>query len=309
MSVVGSSHYLPKSLIVLAATLALANASGGSASASSEQMPSGRIVFARGDHLYVTSTDGREVTRLTRNATQPAVSRDGERIAFVRAKSIWVMQRDGSEQTRLTSGHEDWTPAWSPDASTIYFGRLAEGKDKYGGYEFASALFRMGSNGSGLRQLTRPPASSHGVCDESPSVSPDGRVIAFASILECDRGNDPLISAIDPTGRPVSLRAYDDVRDGFDPEWAPAGKRIAFAITGEFGQSTGISIAAPGSQAKRVYKRAASDPAWSPDGAWVAFVRGVGEGTIWLVRPDGSGLRRVSSRRYDADPAWLPATR
>jgi Tol biopolymer transport system component len=244
-----------------------------------------------------------------RNATQPAVSRDGQRIAFVRAKSIWVMQRDGSEQTRITSCCEDWAPAWSPDGSTIYLSRLVEGKDKYGGYEFAWPLFRMQSDGSGLRQLTRPPASDHGVCDESPSVSPDGRVIALASIGECDRGNNPSISAIDPRGRPVSLTAYDDVRSGFDPAWAPVGKRIAFASTGDFGQSTGIGVASPGSRAKRVYKRAATDPAWSPDGLWLAFVRGVGRGTIWLVRPDGSGLRRVSTRRYDADPAWLPATR
>ena len=306
--VVGSSH-LPKSVIVLVATLALANASGGSASASSEQAPSGRIVFVRGDHLYVTSADGREVTRLTRNATQPAVSRDGQRIAFVRAKSIWVMQRDSSGQTRLTSGHEDWTPAWSPDGSTLYFSRLVEGKDKLGSYAFAQPLFRMQSDGSGLRQMTRPPAWDHGVCDESPSVSPDGRVIAFASFGECDRGYDVGISAIDPTGRPVPLAAYDDVGAGFDPAWAPVGKRIAFATTGDFEQSIGIGIASPGTRAKRVYRRAATDPAWSPDGAWIAFVRGVGVGTIWLVKADGSGLRRLSSRRYDADPAWLPTTR
>ncbi len=194
---VGSSH-LPKALIVVVAALAVANAGDGSASASSEQAPNGRIVFVRGDHLYVTSADGRQVTMLRRNATQPAVSRDGRRIAFVRAKSIWVMKRDGSDQTRLTSGHEDWTPDWSPDGSTIYFSRVFEGKDKYGGYAFAWRLFRMQSDGSGVRQLTRPGAWGHGNCDESPSASPDGRVIAFASFGECDRGYGADISAIDP---------------------------------------------------------------------------------------------------------------
>ena len=218
------------------------------------------------------------------------------------------MQRDSSGQTRLTSGHEDWTPTWSPDGSTIYFSRVVEGKDKLGSYAFAWPLFRMRSDGSGSRQLTRPPASDHGVCHESPSVSPDGRVIAFADFGECDRGIDVGISAIDPTGRPVPLTAYDDVAGGFDPAWAPVGRRIAFATTGDDEQSTGIGIARA-DRRNVMHRRPASAPAWSPDGAWIAFVRGVGKGAIWLVRPDGSGLRRLSSRRYDADPAWLPATR
>lgn len=305
-NVVRSSR-LPKSLIGLVATLALASAIGGSATASPEQVPDGRIVFVRDGNLYTTSADGREVTRLARSATQPAVSRDGQRIAFVRAKSIWVMKRDSSKQTRLTSGHEDWTPAWSPDGSTIYFSRLAEGKDKYGDYEFAWSLFRMRSDGSGVRQLTRPPASDHGVCDESPSVSPDGRVIAYAVIDECDRGYAAGISAVSALGRPVNLDGFDLTTARFDPAWAPVGRTLAFATISDLEEPNGIGVAPHGSPARRVYRRAASDPAWSPDGRWMAFVRGVGRGTIWLVRRDGSGLRRVSSRRYDADPAWLPA--
>lgn len=191
---------------------------------------------------------------LTRNATQPAVSRDGQRIAFVRTKSIWVMRRDGSGETPLTSGHEDWTPAWSPDGSTIYFSRVVEGRDEYGGYEFAWPLYRMHADGSGLRRLTRPAASDHGVCHEGPSVSADGRVIAYAYFGECDRGLNVGISAIDPKGRPVRLTTYDDVGSGFDPAWAPIGKRIAFAVTGDYEQSIGIGIASPGSQARRVYR-------------------------------------------------------
>ena len=219
------------------------------------------------------------------------------------------MRRDGSGQTRLTSGHEDWTPAWSPDGSTIYFSRVVEGKDKYGSYAFAWPLFRVQADGLGLRQLTRPRAWDHGVCHESPSASPTGvsshmrtSVSAIADIRWASR---PSIPRADPS----HLRRTTMSVRGFDPAWAPVGKRIAFAATGDDEQSVGIAVGSPGSQARRVYRRAASDPAWSPDGGWIAFVRGVGRGTIWLVRPDGSGLRRVSSRRYDADPAWLPATR
>ena len=297
------------SLVAFLSVLALATAVGDAASARAKQAPSGELVFVRGDHLYIGSAEGRRVRRLTDNATDPAVSRDGRRIAFVRGESIWVMQRDGSAQTRVTMEHRDSTPTWSPDGRTIYFSRF-EGKDAQYGYEYAWALFRMGPDGSGLRQLTRPSSSDHGVCHDSPSVSADGRVIAYAYFGECDHGFDIVVEAIDPTGKAVPLARYDGlVRGGFDPAWAPAGQRIAVATLGADEQSIGIAVGSPSSQARRIYRRAASDPAWSPDGSWIAFVRGVGRGTIWLVRSDGTGLRRFSSRRYDADPAWLPATR
>ena len=298
-----------RSLIVLLAALALVTVNGDSASAGHEQTPSGEIVFVRGGHLYVASADGRGVTRLARDATNPAVSRDG-RIAFVRGESIWVMRRDGSAQTRITMGHRDATPTWSPDGRTIYFSRFEEGKDAQYGYVYAWALIRMEPDGSGLRQLTRPSSSDHGVCHDSPSVSPDGRVVAYAYFGECDHGFGIVVEAIDPTGKAVSLTEYDDeIRNGFDPAWAPAGRRIAVATLGDEEQSIGIAVGSPRSPARRIYKRAATDPAWSPDGSWLAFIRGVSSGTIWLVRSDGTGLRRFSSRRYDADPAWLPATR
>ena len=290
-------------MVALLSALAVANVNGDSASARLEQTPSGSIVFVRGGDLYVTSADGRSVTRLTRNASDPAVSRDGRRIAFVRDQSIWVMQRAGSAQTPVTSGHRDSTPAWSRDGRTIYFSR----EGPYALYQYSWGLFRVQSDGSGVRRLTRPPSSDHGVCHESPSVSADERVIAYAEFKDCDHGVDVDIDAIDPTGKPVPLTEYDDVGVGFDPAWAPVGKQIAFAALNDNEQEIGISIASPGSPARRVYRRAATDPAWSPDGLWLALVRGGSRGTIWLVRSDGTGLRRLSSRRYDADPAWLPA--
>jgi Tol biopolymer transport system component len=295
--------------IALVAAVAGAGILGVSSGASEQSAsPGASIVFARGADLWVTSPTGTNVRRLVRDAGQPAVSSDGRRIAFVRAKSIWAMRRDGSGQTRLTSGHEDWTPSWSADGRTIYFSRQVEGKDTFGGYEFAWPLYRMASDGSDVRQLTRPTPSDHGVCHESPSVSSDRRIVAYTSIGECDRGLDVSISAIDPTGRPVALKGYDMGDAGFDPAWSPLGRDLAFATVDDYGSSSGIGIASPSARARRVYRRSASDPAWSPDGALIAFVRGVGRGTIWLVRRDGTGLRRVSSRRYDANPAWLPST-
>jgi hypothetical protein len=81
-----------RSLVALLSTLALASVNGDFANARLEQTPSGSIVFVRGDQLCVASADGRGVKRLTRDASDSAVSRDGRRIAFVRDESIWVMR-------------------------------------------------------------------------------------------------------------------------------------------------------------------------------------------------------------------------
>jgi TolB protein len=49
-------------------------------------------------------------------------------------------------------------------------------------------------------------------------------------------------------------------------------------------------------------------PSWSPDGQWILFMGGKYPDTqLYVVRPDGSGIRRISrgTRTYE-DPAWTP---
>jgi len=46
-----------------------------------------------------------------------------------------------------------------------------------------------------------------------------------------------------------------------------------------------------------------SVPRWSPDGAWIAFAPDRGYyGGVWIVRPDGSGERRVT--KSGGWPVW-----
>jgi len=296
----------------LVASLALGGRGAANAAADpANATPNARIVFARGSDLYVTSSDGSGLRRLSRNAGQPAVSPDARRIAFVRDRTIWVMRRDGSGQRRLTSGHEDITPAWSPDGRRIYFSRLVERRDELGSYEFAWPIFRMRADGSVAKQLTHPDAWDHGVCHVSPAPSPDGRVIAFATFSECDRGYGVGISAIGPNGSRVDLKRFDMTDAGFDPAWSSDGRSLAFTVLNEWEGSVGIAVArSDGSRAIRVYRRPAAKPAWSPDGEWIALVRTTSRtGTIWLIRRDGTGLRRLSGKRYETDPAWLPSVR
>jgi Tol biopolymer transport system component len=282
------------------------------ASRSSPSQTSGaaavEIVFQRGKDLRVTTTDGAHPRLLTRHGAEPAVSSDGRRVLFVRDRSIWVMNRDGSAQRRLTTGHDDLSPEWAADGATIYFSRRLEGSTSYSNYTYASALFRMRADGSGVTQVTQPALSDHGTCHEGASAAPNGRVIAYTDFYDCDRGLVSGVEATTPVGKPVRLRQFD-LAGGYDGDWSPDGRRLAFALDWFQGGPAGIAVATAGVETRRIYRHSASRPAWSPDGRWIAFVRGVGNGRIWIVRPDGTGLRRMTSRRYDGSPAWLPPLR
>lgn len=170
---------------------------------------------------------------------------------------------------------------------------------------YGTAIFRMRADGSGVRRVTRPKLSDHGTCHDSPAVSPDGRIVAYADFGDCDHGFDVDLDTVDPNGHRARLDWADDVYGGFDPAWAPRGRTLAFAGDDPFG----IWIVSDGSKARRVYRGPAYDPAWSPDGRWLVFAAERGE-DIWLVRADGTGARPLlRTKTAEWDPAWLPRPR
>jgi Tol biopolymer transport system component len=101
-----------------------------------------------------------------------------------------------------------------------------------------------------------------------------------------------------------------------DPDWSPDGTRLAFSRIEALGEGGAYVADINGANLRRLSPTAlqASSPAWSPDGRWIAFVRdrvldwGY-PGDIWIVRSDGTGLRRLTNTRAvdERGVTWLPA--
>jgi TolB protein len=77
--------------------------------------------------------------------------------------------------------------------------------------------------------------------------------------------------------------------------WAPDGSRLAFAGQAQrFGRVEIWTVDAQGTNLRRLTDDEATDrdPAWSPDGRWIAWTRTVsGQRQIWIMAADGTGPR------------------
>jgi TolB protein len=195
------------------------------------------------------------------------------------------------------------TTTWCSAADRILFSRLAPAE---------SGLFVSNADGSGERAVTK------GALDYNPAWSPDGKWIAITS--ERDGSADLYRMRPDGTGieRLTDDPAYDD-----QAAWSPDGKQIVFVTTRAGGTADLWILDVQTHRARPVTSGPGGDfrPSWSPDGKWIAFssdresslpmARGRWEHLhlvdIYLVRPDGSGVKRLSKHGdFCGSPKWSP---
>jgi Tol biopolymer transport system component len=198
------------------------------------------------DDIYVKLVSEEPPLRLTDDRASeccPAWSPDGQRIAFIRSNGprpgIYDVPSFGGRE-RLLQASEAWfgsALSWTPDGEELIYSAAVPGEP--------SRLWRLPLETLQPQPVTTPPRSVLG--DAFPSVSPDGRSVAFSRIEASGdllTVADIFVSSADgsPPRRLTSLGRFIG---GLD--WTPDGSRIAFsARDGEVVEI--LSVSAGGGQ-------------------------------------------------------------
>lgn len=169
-------------------------------------------------------------------------------LLYVKDGNIWV--QSGDKATQLTSGGLDAMPTWSPDGASIYFVRVKteSGRWPSGGstrtYNLAvPSLLRLEADGSG-----------------EPEVLLTGRVKRSANTWSYFI-REPSIS---PDGLTAAI-----ITDGPDPTKGNVVVKLLDLAGGSLSDPKLAESQSLGHQ----------DPAWSPDGKFLLYVRNAREGS------------------------------
>jgi Tol biopolymer transport system component len=279
-----------------------------------------RIAFRSsrdGGGLFVMGRTGEAARRLTRRGFKPTWSPDGRDIAFTTENadldpqntlglsSLWVVNVSSGQERQI--GIVDAVlPSWSPHGHRIAY-------TTRGAIAGSARLDVWTVDRSGASPV---PVTTDGAPNWNPVWAPDGRHLYFVS----GRGGPinlwrvPIdeVSGV-TTGPPEAVTTPSP----FVAHIAISadGTRIAYSSILRSRNLQKLSL-------DPATGRPRGEPAWittgsrlwanpdpSPDGKWVVFYSSVQpEGDIYLTRPDGTGLRQLTSGTDPIDrmPRWSP---
>ena len=243
--------------------------------------------IVEGDSRLLTLADGVEVEYL------PAWSPDGSRIAFLSVPKphsfyayddtvyLHTMKADGSERQNLSPHIEEsgsvqpFIPTWSPDGERLAYVQSGH---------YPNQLYTVQSDGSGLQGVTAVTTGA--------AWAPEGWRFAFGKLLPRSSPDDSYstlcVAELDDVGYPrLSQLTATDAFDGpvvvRHVSWSPDGDLILFLVD-EY---------PPGHLDER--------------GRFINYASVPTASSVYVVRPDGTGLRRLleEERPYTA-AAWSP---
>jgi hypothetical protein len=265
--------------------------------------------------IFTMDPDGSNVVQLTDDPssatdTLPSISPNGHTVVYQSDVSgtdqIWAINGDGTNPRQLTSDHSNVQPTFSPDGTKIAFD-----SNRFGNYQ----LFVMNADGSGQTQVMTTDGNVGG-----SSWSPDGSQIAYN---DDTNGTNEIYTVAVGTGvvtGPLTTATTDGANT--NPHWSPDGSKILFVSNrcdvGGLdeppacgGGESVFLMNADGTNQQNLTEAPIfdADPAWSPDGSKIAFVRDLGgqNFNVFTANPDGTNQVQLtfgSAPSRNSFPNW-----
>jgi serine/threonine protein kinase len=171
-------------------------------------------------------------------------------------------------------------------------------------------IYVINPDGSGLTMLIEGQLRT-----EEPAWSRDGKYIAFSSNRRDAGRSDIYVANADGSNLHMLIPSSRHVVD-FNPAWSPDGKQIAFSSDrgGDMRQFDVFVVNIDGSNLRKLTKLEpgievhATDPTWSPDGKWIAFVLNRdGNTDIYVMDTNGASVHPLTNNAVqDTWPRWSP---
>jgi Tol biopolymer transport system component len=215
-------------------------------------------------------------------------SPNGRWIAFHSHKEqsddIWLQPAEGGTATRVSflgRGAETGWPRWSPDGGTVVFSATDPKTHRTNVYAFGVDQ----TSGDITRAPEIVPLRGFDAIASNAEWLPDGKRIA---VLGRERpGQYVIVTAPASGGDAALVRRFASEHEFSGISVSPDGREIAFVAPAAGGFFQVFRTPIGGGEPRQVTNDASNktQPAWSPDGRYIAFTVWTYDAQLWTLKP------------------------